>query len=691
MRLRRPNICQFAVNCPSWFSRQQWQFRRQFSPSAPLTAVKSIAYPHSQEEVMRPSLHPKLRGALVNLAQDLIDLSEYLATADSVLRTLHNQKSRLGRLYIRAPEEDTDSKSNLKSEMEKIDELVESMRNQINNARQHELPPSEARFYLRLKNLHARILFPKIQYHTPGKDGDWEVRQTENALTALLSLPMPNVLQELALHLLSTCRPFSQKAFFIMVRQLSGLRYASAARSAYFHLINAGYPPDSPKAISLLLTLAPFISNHKEFTRLRKLVAQSNMAPDAHIYGALVAGSVKMGHTTNAKRYLQAMEAAGITPNVQVLTILLRDSASRRHWQSGEKTWQLLKASSIKSGASIDALAYHEMWRLCRRCRQIPMARSIFREALGAGFGPRDITMRPPIKRHPVRRPNKFPALRDFYQSIQSLVLSSHMPQDPRENAISHLPKIRQVLQSVRYSSRQPVPAHWEEMMSFSIYAEPQLKRLQTAEPLRHRRVQQPPFSLQNTISNEPPEPVQLSFPGLFGPSLPTGGIDDEHVSDIIEEASQEFIASAIRMSTNSWPRRRTKSLSDETLSYRLRLIARPSRPTALRLALPIGYPRRPKRSFMRLHRKKANARIYISPSRRSGHRERRERLPMLRELSRWSLSGSRSVGLRKVKSNTVEGGMIEVSGVVREEVSRSARLASHQKRNMNPGHISRN
>lgn len=594
---------------------------------------------------MRPLLHPRLRRALVNMAQDLLDLSEYLSKATTVLQTLQDQKSRLCQRYLQVDEQDMDSKSDLESKIARIDVLVESLGKEIKDARERKLPAMDTRFYLRLKNLHGRLLFSKIEYRTPGRDENWEARQTEFALKRLLSVPVPNVLEELALHLLSTSRPFSQNAFFIMIHQLSGLRYGSAARSAYFHLIDAGYPPDSRKTISLLLTLALSIRDKKEFSRLRKLVDLSNMAHDAHTYGTLIVGSAKMGHVTNAKRYLQAMAADGITPTLKVLTSLLHDCGTRRNWRLGEQIWRLLKASSIKSGAIIDALAYYEMWRLCKRCRQTPMARTIYGEALDAGFGPRDITMRPPIKRRPIRPGNKVPSLRDYDQAVQYLILRSRTPRDRAAfsqqarlpNPVSDQSRIIQMLKSYRHTAGRPGGARWDEFMSFSVFAQSQPKRLQKVYSHWGGNPPSYLFDLQKIISNEPPEPVELSLPSLSGPSFPAAIIHDEHVSDIIQEATNQFIANAIRMSNNPLSRRRYNSRSQDTLSFRLRLIASHPYPIPVKRAVPIRWRRRrPRRIYMELSGWISNAwtrmhgklggwirRPKIS-SRRSGHGKRR-------------------------------------------------------------------
>ena len=521
------------------------------------------------------------------MAQDLLDLSEYLFNANAVIQTLCDHKSTLRQLYLQTSDENTVLRSELEMKIQSIDQLLMRVKNEILQARQREFPATETRFYLRLKRIHARLPYSKIQYITPGKDDDWQFRQNKITLKALLSLPMPNLLEELALHLISTSLPFDQGAFLTVIHQLSRLRYSSAARSTYHHLIAAGYPPDSRKAISVLLTLTQSIGDEGEFARLRQLVLTSQMVHDAHTYGALIVGSLKMGHVSNAKRYLRAMLSAGISPNLEVLTTLLHDCGNRKNWTLGIDIWRTLKAK----GLSMDALCYYEMWRLCKRCGQVSMAKDVHSEAIRDGFGPKDFTRRPPVKQHPIRSPNKSPVLYDYEQSVYSLFLSANTPRDrltlstttvnhtvgqserqsfdrlKRQgfemlgtegrvpNAVSELFKKGGPLQHQHFIVR-PGEESWtrflaefsEVSMRFSAVAQAQ-ERLRNLESQRRKKFPQHLFSLRKIIDSPPPEPVVIQPLGLSSHSPLAETIDDEHVFDIIQEASSDLFATTINLS----------------------------------------------------------------------------------------------------------------------------------------------
>jgi hypothetical protein len=618
MRLRKPWLQSFVVHRPSRPSRVQFQRRQQISnsPHSHNTTQTDNHRPsfdfRLSQQLVPQALHLSLRKALVNMAQDMLDLSEYLFNAHTVIQTLCDHKSTLRQLYIQTSNENTELKNELEMKIESIDQSLMRVKNETLQARQRDFPATESRFYLRLKRIHARLPYSQIQYITPGKDEDWQNRQNKITLKALLSLPMPNLLEELALHLISTSLPFDQGAFLTIIHQLSRLRYASAARSAYYHLIAAGYPPDSRKAISVLLMLTQSIGDEGEFARLRRLVLTSQMVHDAHTYGALIVGSLKLGHTTNAKRYLRAMLCAGISPTLEVLTTLLHDCGNRKNWKLGMDIWRTLK----DKGISMDALCYHEMWRLCKRCGQVSMARDVYSEAVQDGFEPRDFTRRPPVKQHPIRPPNKAPVLYDYEQSVYSLFLSANSRRDrltlsttvnytgsqserqsfDRLNrrgfeaegrvpdSVSGLFKKGGPLQHQHFVVR-PGQESWTRFltefsavsMRFSAVAKAQ-ERLRNLESQRRKKFPQHLFSLRRIIDSPPPEPVVIKLRGHPTHSPLAGTIDDEHIFDIIQEASSDFFAT-INLSSRPWRHSRAKRrridpvrLTEAALSKRLRL-----------------------------------------------------------------------------------------------------------------------
>ena len=166
------------------------------------------------------------------------------------------------------------SKAALVEQINTLKQSIQDLEKRIVKARQRKVPWSN--FYIRLQRLHKRIANPE-----PAINSSHQIRLSTSILESLLSLPVPRLLDKLAHHLLTTSLPITEQSFHLMIQKLSSLRLGSAARSAYHSLIAAGHSPSSPRAISLLLKLAPTIDDRKEFVRLQSLIKKSNISCDA--------------------------------------------------------------------------------------------------------------------------------------------------------------------------------------------------------------------------------------------------------------------------------------------------------------------------------------------------------------------------------------------------------------------------
>ena len=364
-----------------------------------------------------------LRTALDNLAQDLLDLSQYLSEAKVERQQLLNRRTNQSQLIYRLKDDQDDNgpKTTLRGEVDAITKSIKYLDKGIIRARQWQIPYSS--FYVRLKRVHKRLPRPSAQASISGPS---RIRQSNAILDALLSLPTPELLDDLAQYLLTTSLPITEHSFYLMIQKLSSLRLGSAARSAYHNLIAAGYSPTSPRAISLLLKLTPSIRDRREFFRLQALVSKSNISLDPYIYSGLITGNLKMGSRTNAFRHFRSMITEGFQPSLQVLTGLLHDCGSRRDWSMGAEVWRSIKVGQSNQRFQIDAWAYSSMWRLCRRCQQRHAANEILGSAAKEGFDLQEIIQqrRRKYKSHPFRRTNKSPELIDLQHSMERILTS---------------------------------------------------------------------------------------------------------------------------------------------------------------------------------------------------------------------------------------------------------------------------
>jgi pentatricopeptide repeat protein len=352
-----------------------------------------------------------LRSALDSLAQDALDLSKYLAEANRQRQHLLIRRLRATQSYKGTKKEA--KKAQIRDKMTSIDNAVRDIDRNITHARQKQIP--KTRFYIHLKRLHGNLPYPELRKYESEAHKAEGLQRSHMALHRMLSLPTPTLLDDLAHHLLTTSLPFSQRSFLIMIRRLSDLRYGSLAKSAYLQSSVAGFAPDSSKAITLLLKLTVAIGDYREFRRLRRLLGQPGVRRDTYIYTALIVGCLKLGFPENARGYFRRMMNDGIHPPLQALTHMLHDCGSRRRWNLGNEVWRVIKDGQARAEFKVDALAYHTMLRLCRKCDQLAVARDILREASDDGENFQNIVRRPyKTYASPLRQSNKTPTISDL-------------------------------------------------------------------------------------------------------------------------------------------------------------------------------------------------------------------------------------------------------------------------------------
>ena len=396
-----------------------------------------------------------LRTALDNLAQDLLDLSQYLSEAKVERQQLLNRRTDKSQLIYRLKDDQDDNgpKTALRAQVDAITKSIKYLDKGILRARQWQIPYSS--FYVRLKRIHKQLPRPPVQASISSPS---RIRRSNAILDALLSLPTPELLDDLAQYLLTTSLPITEHSFYLMIHKLSGLRLGSAARSAYHNLIAAGYSPTSPRAISLLLKLTPSIRDRKEFFRLQSLVSKFNISLDPYIYSGLIIGNLKMGSRTNALRHFRSMITEGFQPSLQVLTGLLHDCGSRRDWSMGAEVWRSIKVGQSNQRFHIDAWAYSSMWRLCQRCEQRHAANEILSSAAKEGFDLQEIIQqrRKKYKSQPFRRTNKSPELIDLQHSMER-ILTGGVVMDAQDKMVGHVQAEQVSLRDFRYIHHRPL------------------------------------------------------------------------------------------------------------------------------------------------------------------------------------------------------------------------------------------
>jgi hypothetical protein len=471
-------------------------------------------------QLVNPVLRSQLRNALDNLAQDLLDMSQYLSKINGERQLLLDRRSNLTQILKRTSGKG--QRQLLAEDFAKLSESIQNLDAKLIDARQQRLPVTESRFFIRLKRLHGRLPGSKPHGFIISSNSFYKAILSGNKrLRVLLSLPVANTLDALAHHLLTSSFPFTEESFFIMIKKLTALRYASMARSAYHHLIEAGYIPlEKPMEISSLLKLANVISDRRGFHRILRSVRQSGIPSDRYIYGALVIGFLKMGNPPRAIEQFKAMLSDGIQPPLSLLTYILRDCASRRNWELGKTIWHMFNIGQLRGALVPDKWIYYEMWTLCQRCAKYYNARSVRQEALEHGIDIGDIVKRPPLKRRPVRRSNKSPQLLHYYDSFLNRNFETALYFEGHD-----------------FGGRSSK----HKLKNSSKLAKEEVQRL-----VMHRQqgLRGSPKYLDALGREPPPEPFKTPYGKMATSLVPACVHGDDEFADIIEEASADYFCS---------------------------------------------------------------------------------------------------------------------------------------------------
>lgn len=369
-------------------------------------------------QLLDPALSLSLRKALDSFAQDLLDMASYLSKTKQERQRQLDRKNVLGQAFRRASNEE--HKQRLEEDFATVNMLIQNIEADLIQAKRQGLPDAESRFFLRLKRIHGRLPVSKAhKVLTNSRSTNKAILRENMRLTLMLSIPTADVLSELANHLLTSSLPFVEDSFIIMLRKLRQLRYPSMARSAYYHLLSAGYvPPDNPKEIPPLLKIASSIHDTGGFHSLARSVRRWGITLDNHVYEALVVGYLKLCRETTAMEGFRAMLSDHIQPRLSLLTRILHDCGTRRDWERGKEIWRMIKIRQREGDLIPDKWAYYEMWRLCKRCAKYYIAENIRLESLEQGADIGEIVKRPLLRGLPVRRSNKRPQLLHYRDSF---------------------------------------------------------------------------------------------------------------------------------------------------------------------------------------------------------------------------------------------------------------------------------
>jgi pentatricopeptide repeat protein len=347
-----------------------------------------------------------MQAALEDLAQNLLNLSDCLSALDK-------EKQSIGRALRKTQPtsgpRDVENQTVKAKETAILRQSLERLDRKIKDARKRNIPFTS--FHIRLKRLHGQI--PRRPSTKAGHELNRD--QDNMELKALLALPTSTLLADLANYILTASMPFTEESFLLMIDRLTRHRYTSAARSAYRSMVSAGFAPDSPKAVVLLIRMAVVSAEKREFYRLEKLVRTL----DTHntlVNGALIVGYLKFSRIEIAKHYLAQMATDGHFYVLAILTRFVEYCGAQRDWILGKRMWEAIEAGQAQGRFSIDRFAYRQIWRMCRRCGQVSAAALVLKGALRNGFRPKDIILRG--RMNPVRPSNKSTGLSDYYTAF---------------------------------------------------------------------------------------------------------------------------------------------------------------------------------------------------------------------------------------------------------------------------------
>jgi pentatricopeptide repeat protein len=502
-------------------------------PEVDIPVTNKYRLPGSDSNLTREQL--SLRTALDNLAQDLLDLSQYLAKANQTRKQRQKQHKLAVRDHSRS--EPAKSKETVRRRAESRGVKLQAAEQAILEARQKCIPDSG--YLIRLKRLHGHLPYPQVPEYESELHLSQQLSRSNTRLQNLLSLPMPTVLEDLAHHLLTTSLPFSEKSFFIIMKRLSSFRYGSVARSAYLHYLSAGFAPATSEALALLIKLTVSLRDKREFTRIQSLLKDSDVPHDTYLYEALVVGCLKMGNPSQARQYLNDMVENGLRPSLQILTNFLHDCGSRRRWDMGVDVWRSIKMGHAHGEFKVDVWAYHEIYRLCKKCHNPSTATKILHEAVEEGFNPVHVIQRPRVRTPPIRPTNKNPRPFDYQNAYHAADqaanhdLSSHR----RDNLLEH------VLGTFRPSNFAKTPATYDQLQaSRSSHAR---KRVRRRISTRCHNIGASMRDTRDTLKGETAESLDMvprSTDVVISHTTETS-IEYEHTSDTVQESTDSLLA----------------------------------------------------------------------------------------------------------------------------------------------------
>lgn len=423
------------------------------SPPLALAALRPTELSADLPQISVHELH-RMRKAIDSISQDLLDLSSFLKVANTHRQHLLNESNNLQQLIKRRK-----ANSAMKARQRDIKAHLQALDRKIRDARQNQIPTSS--FFIHLKRLHGRLPIEKSKYRNSPAHSPDVSRHVTSSLKALLALPNPRLLEELAHSLLMAPLPISQESFLMIIRRLSSLRFASAARSIYHNFMVTGIYPVSASSISVLLKITISAQLRAEFQDLESLLGTLQLPSDEYVHSGLVVGNLKFKRKDMALSQFSKMTFLGYQPNLQVLTALLDYSASMRFWRLGCQFWRAIVNGKQGGRFRIDVWAYHAMWRLCTKCYQRQVASQILQEAVHDGYRVEEVIhhRRLKYKSLPLRNTNKAPAAQDILHAFKSLSAKS-VPVVPTSASPSVRPSsfVTRLKRDPRTASKIPKP-----------------------------------------------------------------------------------------------------------------------------------------------------------------------------------------------------------------------------------------
>jgi hypothetical protein len=408
-----PLRCVRLLNRPAAPTRR-CRLSLSISRTLPLSSPPPTDMPIDRKQ-LDPCELARMRKAVDCVCQDLFDLSTFLKAADTQRQRLLDQNTKLQQL-IRHGKAGSSTKAHHRS----IKSQIKLLDLKVRDARQSEIPISS--FFIHLKRLHGRLPIEKPKKRNSPSCSDNVSRQIYSALKALLVLPDPALLEELAQFLLNVPLPLSEPAFLFILRRLSNHRLASAARSVYYHFMTTGHYPVSAASISVLLKISSSAQLREEFQSLKAMLSSVRLPSNEYVHSGLIIGHLKWNDKDSALSQYSKMIFAGYETNLKVLTALLDHSAATGHWKLGVQFWRAIVRGKREGRFEVDAWAYHAMWRLCIKCRQRQMASQVLTEAVHDGHRIDDVIhhRRPKTKSLPIRSSNKTPTIHDVFKAFQA-------------------------------------------------------------------------------------------------------------------------------------------------------------------------------------------------------------------------------------------------------------------------------